>query len=201
MNNYALLIKYRESLVEAECVKKLYNTVTRECRYYLLGKLYLSERKKHPDKLARDIRQNIYNDFNISESTLYRTIAFEKAIEDLHTITPEILPDIIEGRLHISITNIISLSKKTRGEILKITKSLYRPSVTIKDTPEFDPDARVSSLFYTIPSWASVIDNVFMNSDFVKVSSNAKNKLKKELEILVEAAEAVIEIIWETNNG
>ena len=201
MSSYGVLIKYRESLVETDCVKKLYNTVTRECRYYLLGKLYLSERKKYPDKLARDIRQNIYNDFNTSQSTLYMAFSFAKAIEDLQIITPEILPDVIEGRLHMPIINIISLSKKTRSEILKITKPLSSLSVTIKDTPEFDPDARVSSLFYTIPSWASVIDNVFMNSDFIKVSSNAKNKLKKELEILVEAAEAVIEIIRETNNG
>jgi hypothetical protein len=81
--------------------------------------------------------------------------------------------------------------KRNRGE----KSATGQKPATIKDTPEHDPDAQVSSLSYTIPSWVGVVDNVFMNTDFNQISLSARYKLRKELALLAETAKTVLDIL------
>ena len=55
---------------------------------------------------------------------------------------------------------------------------------TVKDMPNYDPDAEVASLTLTMPSWGSSINRVRQNSRMNTVSPSAKNALRKELEAL-----------------
>ena len=72
----------------------------------------------------------------------------------------------------------------------------YSPVLTsrtsVKDIPPYDPDSQVMALSFTVPSWVSAIDRVFMNADFRKISQLARDKLRKELTELKDIADSVI---------
>ena len=47
--------------------------------------------------------------------------------------------------------------------------------------PAYDPDAEITGLTLTIPSWASSIDRTMQKADLTGVSDKAKNKLAEAL--------------------
>lgn len=52
---------------------------------------------------------------------------------------------------------------------------------SVKDMPEFDPDAEISSLTLTIPSWKSSIERAKNTADLAIVSPQAKGNLVQAL--------------------
>jgi len=50
--------------------------------------------------------------------------------------------------------------------------------------PAYDPDAEISSLTLTIPSWVSSLNRTLSIADFNKASEKAKIKLQNELKNL-----------------
>jgi len=54
----------------------------------------------------------------------------------------------------------------------------------IKNMPKYDPDAEISSLAYTIPSWCSMIIRSMKVSNLSQVSPAAKRRLLAQLETL-----------------
>ena len=52
---------------------------------------------------------------------------------------------------------------------------------SVKDMPEDDPDASISSLALTIPSWRSTIERVHNTFNFQEASPKAKSRLTMEL--------------------
>lgn len=65
--------------------------------------------------------------------------------------------------------------------------------------PAYDPDAGISSLELTIPSWITSIDRVRSTVDFSLVSRAARDKLAKHLIALNEATELLLSAIKEEN--
>jgi hypothetical protein len=76
--------------------------------------------------------------------------------------------------------------------------NIKRVFTSVKDTPRYDPDAQVSGLTYTIPSWVRAINRVYL-SDMFEVSGNACAKLNIELENLKIFTTALIELITEAS--
>ena len=68
---------------------------------------------------------------------------------------------------------------------------------TVKDMPNYDPDAEVASLTLTMPSWGSSINRVRQNSRMNTVSPSAKNALRKELEALQTAIDLMKQCLSE----
>lgn len=68
---------------------------------------------------------------------------------------------------------------KVRGRKKK-TEQNIKPQIKI--TPQYDPDAEVSSLALTVPSWISSINRTKDNADFFAISDSAREKLKTELD-------------------
>lgn len=58
----------------------------------------------------------------------------------------------------------------------------------IRRMPKYDPDAEVSSLALTIPSWISSINRAALRTNFEKITPGASDKLKEQLDLLGEAA-------------
>lgn len=75
------------------------------------------------------------------------------------------------------------------------TVSILTPS--IKNMPDFDPDAEVSSLNLTIPSWISFIKNTQAVTDFSLISDKAKNNLIDMLSNLKDTADVMLNILKE----
>lgn len=135
----------------------------------------------------------------------------------------------LSGKLRMSLENVINLTNRPQSEIREIVErvksgeeKLYEifpetavrrknelldkrrrnpVRATVKDTPKYDPDAQVTGLTYTIPSWVSAIERVFMSDNIHMVSKSARKKLVKELSSLKDSANFMMELISEQNCG
>ena len=74
--------------------------------------------------------------------------------------------------------------------MLRKESSVSIPS--IRNLPQFDPDAEIASLTLTIPSWNSSIERVLKVSDFKIASDTAKNKLKYQLMCLISTTNNIL---------
>lgn len=79
--------------------------------------------------------------------------------------------------------------------ILKKESSVSIPS--IRNLPQFDPDAEIASLTLTIPSWNSSIERVLKVSDFKIASDTAKYKLKYQLMCLISTTNNILKKLEE----
>ena len=70
-----------------------------------------------------------------------------------------------------------------------------KPAPSVKDTPAFDPDAEITGLALTIPSWCSSMERVrhTINPDIV--SENAKSRLRSSLILLTDEVKKVEEFV------
>ena len=65
----------------------------------------------------------------------------------------------------------------------------------IKKMPKFDPDASITELYLTIPSWISSIRRTRDNTDFSIITDNAKGKLTHEIGLLIGASKEILIIL------
>ena len=63
--------------------------------------------------------------------------------------------------------------------------------------PKFDPDAELSSLSLTIPSWCSSIERVMNVTDFQRSSNEGKKRLKVQLSNLMTVIDKITKILEE----
>ena len=63
--------------------------------------------------------------------------------------------------------------------------------------PKFDPDAELSSLSLTIPSWCSSIERVMNVTDFQRSSKEGKKRLKVQLSNLMTVIDKITKILEE----
>lgn len=66
----------------------------------------------------------------------------------------------------------------------KSVKKKAEAKPAIRDMPKYDPDAEISSLTLTIPSWISSIDRVREKTDFSLTTKNANSALHTQLDFL-----------------
>ncbi len=69
----------------------------------------------------------------------------------------------------------------------------------IKELPEYDPDAEISSLSLTIPSWISSIERTLSLADLDKTTAPARERLLNELFALHKAVFTIKKIIDEVD--
>ena len=72
----------------------------------------------------------------------------------------------------------------TRQEVQRSSGQFGRVVSTgpsVKDMPAFDPDAEITGLTLTIPSWASSIDRTRSKADLSIVSDKARDRLAEAL--------------------
>ena len=68
------------------------------------------------------------------------------------------------------------------------------PVSSVKDMPDFDPDADINVLTLTIPSWSSSINRVRTKTDLSIVSAGAKDRLVTELRLLIQRVEEMLAV-------
>ena len=71
------------------------------------------------------------------------------------------------------------------------------PACFVKDLPAYDPDAEISSLALTVPSWVSSIDRTRSIANLNDISSNSRRKLEKELLLLKKTIDTMLADIKE----
>ena len=170
--------------------------------------------------------QRIAQENQISGGTVLKYSMYTRALETIGQKAPEMVSKILSGRYKISHKNVVDLSRLTSDEIKKVGRRMERiqqpfvqynstrkeiqdtkeqspftdsPSTpSVKDMPVFDPDAEITALTLTIPSWASSIKRARTNTDFDRISNYAKGKLR---ETLVEFQYIILKILSEIKEG
>jgi len=157
---------------------------------------------------------------NISHGTVEKYAVYSKALEEIGRKEPKLESKILSGKYKVSHNGVVALSKLSRNEIAKVNRKLEQsnPSFaryqttrkeiqtvtphppqprensapSVKDMPEYDPDAEITGLTLTIPSWVSSIERVSDESSTENVSYEAKDKLRDALYELRRATNAML---------
>ncbi len=149
----------------------------------------------------------------IKPGTILKYKIYSHAIDILYEKTPQIAMEILSGAFQISHTKTLELSKLSPHEIItayhcrhhkaqfctaiqkmkaedaaiqQANTGSSRTEPIIKQMPEYDPDAEVSSLALTIPTWISSIKRAQSMANFGLVSKKALCRLEQQLDTLVE---------------
>lgn len=106
---------------------------------------------------------------------------------------------------HISFSDIrheLQWKKHSPRKRTPVPESKNKQIVTaeIKQMPAYDPDAEISSLTLTIPSWVSSITRAFNASDLSLITPSASDKLQKQLMALRNTINTYLETISEENH-
>lgn len=187
---------------------------------------YNQHKKNFDDKLIDSARHTtaskIGKDNHINCGTVYKYEIFSKAIDEIGEKAPKLLPKILSGTIKISQKNLLDLAKLPTHEIKQIDTQMenfnksfipysqarnilaqsvqepHKPSV--KDMPEFDPDANYIKLALTIPSWINIINNTILSTNISIVSASAKINLSNVLNDLQITTNTLLNAIKEENN-
>lgn len=168
--------------------------------------------------------QRIAKENNISYGSVLKYSIYAKALDEIGKKDPNLLSRIMSGRYKISHQNIIELAKMSPDELRKFvaridnngvpyvrysrTRSVLpksaaepdrvaSPQPSVKDMPTFDPDASITELTLTIPSWVSSIKRTQSHANFSIATPQAKNKLFECLNSLKDIVENLLSTLTE----
>lgn len=163
------------------------------------------------------VRERIAKEYRLAVATVKKYEDYAKALDLMRRdICLGFVNAHLEGRLRMSIENIESLSslpfeemcrecrrwltepeevklwgkKKKTTECSQDTEAL--PAVSIKNMPSYDPDAEISSLALTTPSWQSSIDRV---KSVVKIKETSWEARHRLIDALIELNTTVYRMI------
>lgn len=162
---------------------------------------------------------------HISHGTVEKYAIYTRALEEIGRKEPKLVPKILSGRYKISHNSVLELARLSTQEVRSINRRLERSQTpyarymttrkeiqnssrsdepkqvfsppSIKDMPMYDPDAEITGLTLTIPSWASSITRIKNGQDLKNASDPAKNKLLAELLSLMNTINAMLDAIKE----
>lgn len=177
---------------------------------------------------ACHIREKMAEEYDISPTCILNYGRYARTMDFLSEIVPQVIPRLLSGEIRISQRNIAALSKLTgqnakrlrqiamedasvlnSGDEIhrlfslknrEVTAKTYTPTPpgSIKNMPSYDPDAEISSLTFTIPSWISSIDRVRTAANLEYTTERARNTLEEELVKLKKAIDAICAVLKET---
>ena len=179
-----------------------------------------------PDSQQEKIRtsQRIGDEYHLAHGTVEKYGTYSKAVDAIAKKDPTMLPRILSGRYKISHDNVVALSRMLPSEVKKFgrqMKAMKKSSVyvpygvartqlgqvapeppvqvkpEIKNMPDFDPDAEVTGLTLTIPSWATSLSRTRSNTDLSSISLKARMNLEHALFNLQATIEELLQAIKE----
>ncbi len=176
------------------------------------------------DEPAGRTTERLGDEYHISKNTVQKYGTYSAMLEMLRKVVPEYVPQILNGTLKISHESLMRLVDLPPDEIRKFFRQLddtdrtyirytqTRDAVTqsvqetpkqpsVKDTPPYDPDASLSSLAFTMPSWAGSIQRALQASDIKQISNGLKERLTQSVSTLLNAVQELQQAVKEEPNG
>ena len=173
--------------------------------------------------------EKIGNEYHISVATVRKYGIYAQMLDQLHAWEPAFVKMILQGNFRISHENLVEITSLKRDEVNRLSKYFFNgnephpsymkfkslhyddkpratkvaapPAGSIKEIPQYDPDAEVSSLGLTVPSWTDSVKRVQKNTDFTKISERARWRLVYELDRLLYCVGDMLAVLKEDNNG
>ena len=178
------------------------------------------------EKSSKSTSKRLGEGYRVSHATIDKYGAYSHALDSLVEIVPAFVQKILSGQIKISQTSIIDLAQLSPQMIQQLSKRISDeavefigyastrqaipkrqespktpappvPTISVKDMPVYDPDAEISSLVLTIPSWISSIDRTRSSANLQGISSNARSKLDEELSRLKKTIDTMLFAIKE----
>lgn len=165
--------------------------------------------------------KHIADENHISIATVQKYAIFTRSLEEIGKKEPALVPKILSGQYKISHRNVLDLAKMPVEDVKKFNRKIERDPTpfiqykktrnavqtgryecipespelqgpSVKDMPEYDPDAEISSLALTIPSWKSSIERAKAHTNLSAITSEGR---KRTLEALFKLKFAVDDMI------
>lgn len=160
------------------------------------------------------IAKSIGSELGINFGTVQKYSVYSEAIDQIHSMEPRFVKMILNGTVKVSHKNVLRLAEQSKEGLTKIMnyvednriehlgyseltsdfqwKEIQQPLPPktsdevpkIRLMPAYDPDAEISSMALTIPSWVSSMERAHNRTDYSKTSVAARINLVKQLAIL-----------------
>lgn len=164
-------------------------------------------RKKYGRPRTREVERYIADKLNIAPVSVRKHARYARALETIRKDDPELVAQLLSGKRTLSIQKVVEMAEIVAGEKKALTQRLRkisefqidphnrhqfpaqdagRPNPSIKDMPAYDPDAELTGLTLTVPSWMGSIQRVRSKADLRKASDEAKVALIAALSQLQE---------------
>lgn len=178
------------------------------------------------DSSATQTRERLGTEYFLSFGTIRKYEQYALGLDRILEISPEFVNEHLAGRLKVSherldalvllspsqldaeCRSILSDARQTKSgfkgrfpRYSEMEKEEKAPSVSIKDMPAYDPDAEISSLALTIPSWISTINRVRNTTTISETSEPARSRLKDALQSLKGTADMMLFALREEHDG
>lgn len=170
------------------------------------------------------IRERIGVEYSIVPNTVAKYESYAKVLDNIGVLSPEFVEEHLSGKLKMSLHRLkeisvlppeekyqqcrrwlseseaVKLETKKRSHLFAMPvedKDLPLPAVSIKDMPDYDPDAEIISLALTIPTWRSSINRVIEVVNIKQASREARLRLIEALMLLQSTADKLIDLLKE----
>lgn len=170
---------------------------------------------------SRKTSRKLGREYHLSPSTVEKYSKYSKAIDRITEVDRNFGHQLLSGDMRVSCENTLGIAQLTDRQIQTVTNAARERNmhyldreiiidvirqapadpasavsvpriVSVKDMPEDDPDAGISSLTLTIPSWRSTIERVHHTFNFQGASPQAKTRLTVELNRLKQTIDEMV---------
>lgn len=157
--------------------------------------------------VCRQIAVRLGIENHVARATVQKYAAYAQALELILERMPKIAENILSGHIKISHEKVVAVSKLEDQMFRRVVHQMETmkqpfflegihqrypqklensvekpvPGPSVKDMPVFDPDAEVTGLTLTIPSWSGSIDRMIRKTDLTLTSMKAKERLASAL--------------------
>lgn len=207
---------YSEAVIWICCAQLRRSDLTLTMRKYLIGRRSLTEQdiqnkklhgfsEKNSDRREKTktaARGKIGKEYNYSYNAVRDYELCAKTVDVLFLKNTDLAVLLLRGEKYISQSNLIAfaglseIQQENMLEDLVNNKRIIKKTPMIKNTPEYDPDAEISSLSLTVPSWINMIERIGKNIT-PQITEKAVEDIYERLNRLKDTAENFIEQIME----
>lgn len=207
---------HNEAIIWICCSQLKRNDLTLIMRKYLIGERSLAEQACERNKFNDDFgksnacigytvtptRTRLAKEYNCCPYTIRSYEACAKTIDTLFSLDRELAKKLLCGRIYIPQTKLAAFSRLSKEQLKHKTEIMLNEKYStcempaIKNTPKYDPDAEISSLSLTVPSWVNFIEKV-QNTVTSQITEKAADEVFEKLNSLKEAAENFLVHIME----
>lgn len=200
----------REAAAAWICARQLEReSLTDEMRRFLIGTRYLLENrinrgggeKVWDGAVGRGLAAQLGREYHVSLGSVERYTRFARALERMRPHVPSLVDGILAGQIRLPQEEVAVLSRLEGRTLQNTARQLERSMIldpacrdgrigreetplSVKDMPAFDPDAELTSLILTVPSWSGSIDRMRSRVRLRDASEQSKSNLKRTLEDL-----------------
>ena len=164
-----------------------------------------SHGKQPVDVRPTYIRERLGNQYHLNPVTVSRYALYAEGIDRIFHDDPQKAEQILHGKVKLSVDtvcgyavqkeNIDNVGCDIEEEIIHSSLGVSSAGPSVKDMPEFDPDAEINSLSLTIPSWTRSLKRIRSTAKIPLTTENGRQKLRKELRRLISEANRIDSVL------